>query len=132
LSGFTYSGGLLRHEKEVHGKYGGPVKQIHCLYNTCKRHTGKSFTRQENLNEHSKKVHTDSGALQDVEDPKIGGQKRKRTASISGNDEYRQDLERIQLAIKELKRNSQELFNQIQDCIHQSQRTQALMSLLYS
>lgn len=58
LPGFTYSGGLLRHEREVHGKHGGPRKTVNCPHPTCKRHTGKGFSRQENLNEHLRRVHT--------------------------------------------------------------------------
>lgn len=57
LQGFTYSGGLLRHEREVHGKHGGPKAQLMCPYNECKRHSGKGFTRKENLNEHLRRVH---------------------------------------------------------------------------
>ncbi|KAM0720208.1 hypothetical protein Q7P37_004344 [Cladosporium fusiforme] len=57
LQGFTYSGGLLRHEREVHGKHGGPKEQLRCTVAECKRHTGKGFTRKENLNEHLRRVH---------------------------------------------------------------------------
>lgn len=57
LQGFTYSGGLLRHEREVHGKHGGPKSQLMCPFTDCKRHTGKGFTRKENLNEHLRRVH---------------------------------------------------------------------------
>lgn len=57
LQGFTYSGGLLRHEREVHGKHGGPKAQLMCPYDDCKRHSGKGFTRKENLNEHIRRVH---------------------------------------------------------------------------
>ncbi|TKA65573.1 hypothetical protein B0A55_10653 [Friedmanniomyces simplex] len=62
LQGFTYSGGLLRHEREVHGKHGGPKAQLSCPYEDCKRHTGKGFTRKENLNEHIRRVHNDKSA----------------------------------------------------------------------
>lgn len=57
LQGFTYSGGLLRHEREVHGKHGGPKAQLMCPHVDCKRHAGKGFTRKENLNEHLRRVH---------------------------------------------------------------------------
>lgn len=57
LQGFTYSGGLLRHEREVHGKHGGPKSQMMCPFPDCKRHSGKGFTRKENLNEHIRRVH---------------------------------------------------------------------------
>ncbi len=57
LQGFTYSGGLLRHEREVHNKHGGPKAKLVCPHPECKRHTGKGFTRKENLNEHVRRVH---------------------------------------------------------------------------
>lgn len=57
LQGFTYSGGLLRHEREVHNKHGGPKAQLMCPHEDCKRHGGKGFTRKENLNEHLRRVH---------------------------------------------------------------------------
>ena len=59
LQGFTYSGGLLRHEREVHGKHGGPKAALMCPVADCKRHSGKGFTRKENLNEHLRRVHPD-------------------------------------------------------------------------
>lgn len=62
LPGFTYSGGLLRHEREVHGKHGGPKHSFRCPHQNCKRHEGKGFSRQENLNEHLRRVHTGNGA----------------------------------------------------------------------
>jgi hypothetical protein len=62
LPGFTYSGGLLRHEREVHGKHGGPRNQFFCPHATCKRHQGKGFSRQENLNEHLRRVHTQNNS----------------------------------------------------------------------
>ena len=57
LRGFTYSGGLLRHEREVHRKHGGPKKPLMCPHLSCKRSGGSGFTRQENLNEHLRRVH---------------------------------------------------------------------------
>ena len=57
LQGFTYSGGLLRHEREVHSKHGGPKAALVCPHMDCKRHSGKGFTRRENLNEHIRRVH---------------------------------------------------------------------------
>lgn len=57
LQGFTYSGGLLRHEREVHGKHGGPKASIMCPVPDCKRHSRSGFTRQENLDEHMRRAH---------------------------------------------------------------------------
>lgn len=64
IQGFTYSGGLLRHEREVHGKHGGPKKKLLCPHVTCKRSSGKGFSRQENLAEHLRRVHTTTGSIQ--------------------------------------------------------------------
>ena len=57
MRGFTYAGGLVRHEREVHGKHGGAKEIFHCPYNTCKRHSGEGFKRQDNLREHLKRMH---------------------------------------------------------------------------
>lgn len=56
LRGFTYSGGLSRHEREVH-KMGGTKKELFCKYLDCKRSSGVGFTRKENLAEHERRVH---------------------------------------------------------------------------
>ncbi|RMY25578.1 hypothetical protein D0867_00628 [Hortaea werneckii] len=70
LQGFTYSGGLLRHEREVHGKHGGPKAALMCPFEDCKRHSGKGFTRKENLNEHIRRVHESKGqAAPQVQEP---------------------------------------------------------------
>lgn len=71
LQGFTYSGGLLRHEREVHGKHGGPKAQLRCPHEDCKRHTGKGFTRKENLNEHIRRVHQNREQPSQSTDPNL-------------------------------------------------------------
>lgn len=57
LQGFTYSGGLLRHEREVHKMHGGTKKSLYCPFPDCKRSSGSGFTRKENLAEHIRRVH---------------------------------------------------------------------------
>lgn len=57
LRGFTYSGGLLRHQREVHKRFGGPKATVFCPFSHCKRSTGNGFTRSENLKEHIRRVH---------------------------------------------------------------------------
>lgn len=57
LQGFTYSGGLLRHEREVHKMHGGTKKSLFCPFPDCKRSSGAGFTRKENLAEHVRRVH---------------------------------------------------------------------------
>ncbi|KAL8733675.1 MAG: hypothetical protein Q9181_003491 [Wetmoreana brouardii] len=55
--GFTYSGGLSRHQREVHGQHGGPTARHQCPHKDCKRSTGSGFSRKENLQEHLRRVH---------------------------------------------------------------------------
>lgn len=106
LPGFTYSGGLLRHEREVHGKHGGPKNTVNCPHPNCKRHTGKGFSRQENLNEHLRRVHTHSDGATPPADPVASpddnesdksGMKRKRPSSGQGDDfaELRDEIKRV-------------------------------------
>ena len=56
IQGFTYSGGLLRHEREVHQQHGGPIKRHFCPHADCKR-SEQEFSRKENLTEHLRRVH---------------------------------------------------------------------------
>lgn len=64
IQGFTYSGGLLRHQREVHKKNTDAKKPLMCPYADCNRSTGNGFTRQENLKEHLRRrhMHADDGA----------------------------------------------------------------------
>lgn len=57
IQGFTYSGGLLRHQREVHRQHGGPKASCMCPHRDCKRSTGVGFSRRENLYEHLRRVH---------------------------------------------------------------------------
>ncbi|BDD59788.1 hypothetical protein MPDQ_003820 [Monascus purpureus] len=66
IQGFTYSGGLLRHQREVHKK--NIKKPLMCPYADCNRSTGTGFTRQENLKEHLRRrhMHTENGASSEL------------------------------------------------------------------
>lgn len=127
LPGFTYSGGLLRHEREVHNKHGGPRKQLNCPHINCKRHTGKGFSRQENLNEHLRRVHTDAGlqdaeVTEDEEDTKTGG-KRKRVAPTRGSgDDLREEMKRLKAENEELRRQSEAQTAQTNEMMRQIQQ----------
>ncbi|KAL8870804.1 MAG: hypothetical protein Q9174_003231, partial [Haloplaca sp. 1 TL-2023] len=57
IRGFTYSGGLARHQREVHRQHGGPKASYMCPHQDCKRSTGSGFSRRENLHEHLRRVH---------------------------------------------------------------------------
>ncbi|KAF1994890.1 hypothetical protein P154DRAFT_526692 [Amniculicola lignicola CBS 123094] len=66
LQGFTYSGGLLRHEREVHKMHGGTKKSLFCPFGDCKRSSGSGFTRKENLHEHVRRVHRRTSTSSDL------------------------------------------------------------------
>jgi hypothetical protein len=68
IQGFTYSGGLLRHQREVHKKNNEAKKPMMCPYADCNRSTGKGFTRQENLREHLRRrhMHMEEGATASI------------------------------------------------------------------
>ncbi|RDW89845.1 putative C2H2 transcription factor [Aspergillus mulundensis] len=68
IQGFTYSGGLLRHQREVHKKNVNAKKPLMCPYPDCNRSTGNGFTRQENLKEHLRRrhMHTENGHAPDL------------------------------------------------------------------
>lgn len=65
--GFTYSGGLHRHQREVHHKHGDPKTSYLCPHRHCQRSiVGRGFTRKENLAEHLRRIHR-----ADVDEPAI-------------------------------------------------------------
>ncbi|TWU79215.1 hypothetical protein ED733_008973 [Metarhizium rileyi] len=129
LPGFTYSGGLLRHEREVHGKHGGPKNTVNCPHLNCKRHTGKGFSRQENLNEHLRRVHTNGDGPTPPADPVASPEnnesekcsvKRKHRSSVQGNEhvELRDEIKRLRQENEKLK----------SDMEQQSQHSLAMMA----
>ncbi|KAI9729451.1 MAG: hypothetical protein M1834_006832 [Cirrosporium novae-zelandiae] len=63
MQGFTYSGGLLRHMREVHMKDVGQKKRLMCPFSDCNRSTGHGFTRKENLNEHLRRRHANASEI---------------------------------------------------------------------
>lgn len=75
LQGFTYSGGLSRHEREVHRTQ---TKAIFCHFQDCKRSTGTGFTRKENLAEHLRRVHRNTRPSSDSQ---TGGADTQEEAS---------------------------------------------------
>lgn len=100
LRGFTYSGGLFRHHKEVHKKNKTSGKELYCHYPHCNRNTSQPFTRKENLKEHVRRRHvgedvTTSTSTQRLETtpaeltkpPQDLLRKRKRTTADDSDDE---------------------------------------------
>lgn len=70
IQGFTYSGGLHRHQREVHHQHGGPKASCLCPHRDCKRSViGRGFTRKENLVEHLRRVHRG-----DTDEPAVSSQ----------------------------------------------------------
>lgn len=135
IQGFTYSGGLLRHQREVHKKNVDARKPLMCPYPDCNRSTGNGFTRQENLKEHLRRrhMHTENGASPDLAGlpsadidamrasslPAFPGVKRKRDSiddpslTIGDDDEngvdMRNELKRLRREVEEKNRRLEEL-----------------------
>ena len=109
IQGFTYSGGLLRHQREVHRQHGGPKASCVCPYRDCKRSTGAGFSRKENLSEHLRRVHRgvgdlDKAAIAEVSYPSADQQavapmtseSRKRKKSLGYAEDERDSLQESQ------------------------------------
>lgn len=136
ILGFTYAGGLLRHQREVHKKNA----KANCPYPDCNRSTGAGFTRQENLKEHLRRRHrvldispdTPLARTPDVEampapsvpallSPASASKKRKRstdqqtpsTATSDDGSEYsvdpREEVKRLRLQLEDRDRRVEEL-----------------------
>lgn len=118
IRGFTYSGGLRRHQREVHRHHGGPKASCMCPYPDCKRHVGVGFSRKENLAEHLRRVHRDADADQTQKEASEGAQnitsgasgasgtrRKRRRAVPDADDSGEEDLEK---EVKKLKKLLQE------------------------
>jgi hypothetical protein len=59
--GFTYPGGLLRHQREVHKMSTTAWEELYCPFPNCNRGAanGHGFTRKENLEEHKRRRHVE-------------------------------------------------------------------------
>lgn len=134
LRHFGVSGGLLRHQREVHKKNINAKKPLMCPYTDCNRSTGNGFTRQENLKEHLRRrhMHTENGPsaeLPMVSTPDLDGNhalsvppsvKRKRdsldddiSVALPGDEEnevdLRNELKRLRREVQEKDRRLEEL-----------------------
>ncbi|KAK4692101.1 hypothetical protein P7C71_g5031, partial [Lecanoromycetidae sp. Uapishka_2] len=113
IRGFTYSGGLLRHQREVHRQHGGPKASCFCPHQDCKRSTGVGFSRRENLHEHLRRVHRDAADdAKDEPEPEqmtaLGGPRKRRRAAQPEAEEEKDDDESLQQEVKKLRRELQE------------------------
>ncbi|KIW74318.1 hypothetical protein Z517_12258 [Fonsecaea pedrosoi CBS 271.37] len=74
--GFTYSGGLLRHQREVHKMHLSTKQPLFCPFPNCNRSSGTGFTRKENLEEHKRRRHleelSDHGPGDAASQPVVG------------------------------------------------------------
>lgn len=133
VQGFTYSGGLLRHQREVHKKNANAKKPLMCPYADCNRSAGHGFTRQENLKEHLRRrhMHTETGPSPELPNivteldnasslsaPSVAA-KRKRESFEDGSVELpdaeengvdmRNELKRLRCEVQEKDRRLEEL-----------------------
>lgn len=86
IQGFTYSGGLLRHQREVHRQHGGPKASCMCPHRDCKRSTGVGFSRKENLYEHLRRVHRGVGNERDPQQAAANAPVSASTLQRLGSD----------------------------------------------
>ena len=101
IQGFTYSGGLLRHQREVHNHHGGPKVMRMCPFQDCKRSVGNGFSRKENLNEHIRRVHRNAAKPEEATSPdnflrssaEAEGNERRRKRERTDTDEGDDDAE---------------------------------------
>lgn len=127
--GFTYSGGLTRHQREVHHQHGGPKASCMCPFPDCKRHVGVGFSRKENLAEHLRRVHRDADADQPrKEDPSESapnltsgasatGRKRKRAVpdkDDDGEENLEQEVKKLRKELQEKDERLEKLERQVQ------------------
>ncbi|PGH06327.1 hypothetical protein AJ79_06570 [Helicocarpus griseus UAMH5409] len=122
MLGFTYSGGLLRHQREVH-KMNSKGKKLMCPFPDCNRSSGKGFTRQENLKEHLRRLHRggdgrspDDAAASDANEHENGAsasphpskRKRDNSESASSSDDGRANPLDLRDEVTRLRREAQQ------------------------
>lgn len=134
INGFTYSGGLLRHQREVHKQHGGPKASCMCPHKDCKRSTGVGFSRRENLLEHLRRVHR--GAEDNDKDAQMSmskapGVKKRRKPfederveefEASSSSKKRKIEGDEQMSLAKISEQKEDLQNQIQSLQHQLQQ----------
>ena len=119
IRGFTYAGGLHRHQREVHRQHGGPKAKCMCPHQDCKRSTGLGFSRRENLLEHLRRVHrnvpSESRENQGEEQNSKAAESRKRRRQDDEGDDdpaaegrESQSPRSLKQEVKKLRRELQE------------------------
>ncbi|EXJ54636.1 hypothetical protein A1O7_09977 [Cladophialophora yegresii CBS 114405] len=92
--GFTYSGGLLRHQREVHKMHLSTKQPLFCPFPNCNRSSGTGFTRKENLEEHKRRRHLEELSdheAEATEEPPAA--KRRRISSTATAEVQGQGLQ---------------------------------------
>lgn len=114
VQGFTYSGGLSRHQREVH-KNNDAKKPLRCPYVYCNRSTGNGFTREGNLREHLRRrhMHTDTGPtdMQREHDNSVSATGLKRGYDLPDNnsDDLHNEVKRLYRKAQETDRRLEKL-----------------------
>jgi hypothetical protein len=103
IEGFTYSGGLLRHQREVHEKETGR-RPLMCPHADCHRSSGHGFSRLENLKEHLRRKHMPTDGNEESLDLVVEQTKRET-----------EDEEDLRKQIQELKRQGAEKDRRLQE-----------------
>ncbi|KAK8073574.1 transcriptional regulator CBF1 [Apiospora phragmitis] len=124
LPGLPYSGGLLRHEREVHNKHGGPKNPLNCPHPNCKRYSGKGFSRLENLNEHLRRVHTNGAFSGDTADDHESIATMEAAEHVVVGEKRKADDEDLRVEVKKLHVENQDLKAKLDA---QERQTEALM-----
>jgi len=139
LQGFTYCGGLRRHEREVHDiGENDAYKRILCPIASCKR-ASNGFTRKENLEEHIRRMHprckagnkdeakdTNMAEIQETEralrdedaterQKNVTGPKREHSLDVSETREEGYDWSKADLwdEVKRLKRDNKDIYKRL-------------------
>lgn len=99
-----------------------------CPYADCKRHVGVGFSRKENLAEHLRRVHRDTGADQTQEEgsenaqdtaPGTSGTGRKRRRAVpdedgGGEEDLEQEVKKLKKELQEKDERLEKLERQVQ------------------
>ncbi|KIW62404.1 hypothetical protein PV04_10582 [Phialophora macrospora] len=81
--GFTYSGGLLRHQREVHKMHLSTKQPLFCPFPNCNRSSGTGFTRKENLEEHKRRRHLEELSDHDAGETAVAAAATTAAATVS-------------------------------------------------
>ena len=130
VRGFTYSGGLLRHQREVHRQHGGPKASCMCPYPDCKRHVGVGFSRKENLAEHLRRVHRDAGADPTQHEASEGAQHTTSRASGTGRKRRRAVPEDVEGGEEDLEQEVKKLKKELQEKDERLEKLEKQVQLL--